>query len=235
MGREAKWLVSAITMDPSRFRALWTDVVDGSRLVDLRLPLGFYATGEWLQQVAARHSHLDHLSMTAFRQSVTKETFRNAVEKLARLRSLSVCLSLKSQGEADAEQALANQSSLGSVLDRLQLQALELSGENVRTNEEHSLPRPQSEIPSLTTTPKLTKILANLHIHYRILDEYVEHLLHHCRGLKILHLDDVFCPLYVDGGYPPLIQLSHQISPHLQSVTMAFNLQLVRACDMLSV
>ena len=117
--------------------------------------------------------------------------------------------------------------SVGAALDGLPIQSLELSGEFLRRQRDGDgiyLPRPKSEIPSLSTTPLLMQTLKHLHIRYMINVECVEYFLRHCHCLEALRLDDILC--WNDGevsiDYPPLIHSSEQISPFLQEVTLAF-------------
>ena len=125
-------------------------------------------------------------------------------------------------GEEDQDPE-TDQPPIGAFLDCLPLKSLELSGQYLnRKPWEVNLPRPASEIPSLSTTPILIKILVDLRIQYLVDPEYVEYLLFHGRCLECLRLDQIVCRL-VESWYPPLIQSSDQMSPHLRSVTLAFD------------
>ena len=184
-----------------------------------------------MRDLANGHKLLERLALTSYPSG---NVLAN-LSQFTKLKSLSLCLAKEKEAETvesgteepDQESGLV---SVGVALDSLPIQSLELSGEFLRRQLRGagpagiSLPRAESEIPSLSTTPQLIRKLKHLHIRYMINVECVEYFLRHCRCLEALRLDDVLC--WGDGEeeteYPPLIHSSEQISPFLQVVALAF-------------
>merc|ERR1719334_1020960 len=137
------------------FRSLWSVCVLKSQLVDLELPSNLCVTGNLLNQVADSHPQLERLALTSYPSgNVLVYLFWG----FTKLQSLSLCLVKKDEDEPEKESDQVSVSvSVGMALDNLPILSLELSGEFLRRDLDDYgafLPRPEEEIPSLTTTPQ---------------------------------------------------------------------------------
>ena len=190
---------------------MWSDVIEGSQLTSLKLPSNIHPTGAWLREIAAKHTKLEHLSLSSPCESITVEC-ENPFEGFGRLKSLSLKVNYRTN-------QLVDHKPIGVVLDGLCLESLELSGlrfEHRRrwssTEDEEIWSETELLIPGPVSTPNLMKSLVHLHVDYDVDVQYAEYILYHCRYLKTLHLG------YIGETckYPALIQSRHHMPPFLR-------------------
>ena len=201
------------------FRALWSNKVKGSQLIDLSLPTGFHLTGALLKEMAAKYPFIEHLSLSSPCERITSDEGDNPFDGFANLKSLAVELGYGFN--CPRSHRATDRKSIGAVFDNLQITSLKLSGlsvRGVRRQGEGIWSQSERLIPGPVTTPNLIKILTHLQIKCALDVQDAEYLLFHCRHLKTVWLEHVYMSFNGDE-YPPLIKSRQHMSPFLRSAT----------------
>ena len=187
-------------------------------MLNLKLPSKIHFTGAWLKDLAAKHTKIEHLSLSTRCKRITTDACQNPFEGFIHLQSLS--LELGSKYKRCPDHNHNDLQSVGATLDHLRIKSLVLSGA-------YQDVLPDLQIPGHVTTPNLIESLVHLRIDDEVDFEHGEHLLYHCRRLETLHLDvlryarDASHNILVQE-YPPLVVSKRHMSPFLRLITFGF-------------
>ena len=209
------------------YRALWSEGMKKSRLIDLRLPMGFHLSSDFLNEIAARNHKLEHLTLSTPCRKITTDPYENPFGQFKRLSSLSLWRGVASHGHMarDENPEPEGHQPLDAVLNSLQMQlkSLELGGladPEIKRLFPRVLKVIEGRVHLFPRNLQVMEGLVHLSIDFLVTYNYVECCLYHCKSLKTLRLERL--TRFNDDPEEMMIKRPEDLPPRLRSVSLGF-------------